>query len=75
MGVAWRGEIGPASWARWRLPGWLIGEGKSDGEGFEGLRRRLEGEQARDTGTDPGGDGVRRRGMGRGIVDQFRGSF
>ncbi len=57
------------------MPGWVVGEGKREGEGFEGLRRRLEGEQGRGTGAEGSGDGVRRRGIGRGILDQFRGAF
>ncbi len=44
VGVAWRGELGPGGWAGWRLPGWISGERGRGREGFEGLRRRLEGE-------------------------------
>ena len=63
----------------WRLPGWLVG-GKRDGQRFEGLRRRLEGE-GRASGVDgregtEGAEGGRqRRGMGRAMLDQFRGAF
>ena len=76
IGVAWRGEFGPAAWSRLRVPGWAVGEKKLESErGFEGLRRRLEGE-----GSGSGADGerhgeARRRTLGRGILDQFRGSF
>ena len=58
------------------MPGWFVGEKKAEGgEGFEGLSRRLEGE-----GSGSGADGrregeTRRRTLGRGILDQFRGSF
>ena len=79
VGVAWRGEWGPGAWGRWRLPGWAVGEKKADGdEGFEGLRRRLEGEgQASGSAVDGNGrEGeARRRTLGRGILDQFRGAF
>ena len=54
VGVAWRNEIGPGGWARWRVPGWVVGEKKEDG--FEGLRRRLEGEGA-GVGASVGGGG------------------
>ena len=58
------------------MPGWVVGEKKAEGgEGFEGLRRRLEGEGS-GSGTDGGRQGeARRRTLGRGILDQFRGSF
>ena len=76
VGMAWRGEWGPAVWGRWRLPGWVVGEGKEDGrEGFEGLRRRMEGEGGRGSGVDGARGGTRRRGLIRGMVDQFRGAF
>lgn len=68
VGVAWRGELGPGGWAGWRVPGWLSGEETSRGEGFEGLRRRLEGE-GRGVGNAVEGtreEGVRRRTVGAG---------
>ncbi len=76
VGVAWRGEWGPGVWSRLRVPGWIVGEKKAESsEGFEGLRRRLEGEGS-GTGTDGRREGeARRRTLGRGILDQFRGSF
>ena len=63
----------------WRVPGWIVG-GKREGEGFEGLRRRLEGEGrasgVEGSGTERDEGGARqRRGMGRAILDQFRGAF
>jgi hypothetical protein len=50
------------------------------GEDFEGLRRRLEGENtnaAMATGSDGrlGGEVGRRRTLGRQLLDQFRGAF
>ena len=76
VGVAWRGEWGPAVWSRLRVPGWVVGEKKAEmGEGFEGLRRRLEGEGS-GSGVDGRREGeARRRTLGRGILDQFRGAF
>jgi len=76
VGVAWRGEWGPGAWSRLRVPGWVVGEKKAEtGEGFDGLRRRLEGEGS-GSGIDGRTDGeARRRTLGRGILDQFRGSF
>lgn len=78
VGTAWRGEWGPAIWGRWRVPGWVVGEKKAAmGEGYESLQRRLEGE-GRGSGSAVGGearDGARRRGLGTGILDQFRGAF
>lgn len=78
VGYAWRSEILPGA-SRWRVPRWL---GKESGEGqrYEGLRRRLEGEStaAAASGVDgaPGGGGGRqRRTLGTQILDQFRGAF
>ena len=75
IGVAWRQEILPGRMISWRVPGWLVG-GKREGEGFEGLSRRLEGE-GRASGVEGRDEtGTRqRRGMGRAILDQFRGAF
>ena len=76
VGGAWRGEWGPSGWGRWRVPAWVVGEKKADtGQGFERLRRRLEGEGS-GTGADGRSEGeARRRTLGRGILDQFRGAF
>lgn len=36
----------------------------------------MEGESGRASGSEGGGsEGARRRGLGRGILDQFRGAF
>lgn len=57
----------------------MVGEKKAAerGEGFEGLRRRMEGE-GRGTGSAVDANGhegeTRRRGLGSGIIDQFRGT-
>ena len=79
IGVAWRNEILPLQLSGWRAPGWIVGE-KREGEGFEGLRRRLEGEErglGRGSAVEPqeGAGPRQRRGMGRAILDQFRGAF
>ena len=78
VGVAWRSEWGPAVWGRWRVPGWVVGEKKPQmGEGYEELQQRLEGE-GRGSGSAidrEAREGARRRGLGRGILDQFRGAF
>jgi hypothetical protein len=53
-------------------------ETQKRGEGFESLRRRLEGENTGiATGTDGqlGGEVGRRRTLGRQLLDQFRGAF
>ena len=77
IGIAWRNEILPEKIMEWRLPSWIMG-GRNEGDGFEGLRRRLEGE-GRASGVE-GREGIvegvtQRRGMGRAILDQFRGAF
>lgn len=55
LGVAWRNGVLPERLTQWRLPAWLVGGsgvvGRREGEGFEGLRRRLEGE-GRASGVD-----------------------
>lgn len=75
LGVAWRAELGPEGWARWRLPDWLSGRRKQEAEGFDALRRRLEGEGQGGSVENEETEGARRRTLGRGILDQFRGAF
>jgi hypothetical protein len=81
FGYSWRNDVLPGVITQWRIPRWLIGvEAQRRGEGFEGLRRRLEGENvnvARATGADgrQSTDVGRRRTLGRQILDQFRGAF
>lgn len=70
IGVAWRSELGPGGWASWRVPAWFGGRSER-GEGFEGLRRRLEGEDI-GVGNAVQGEGesesdVRRRTLGAAI--------
>ncbi|KAI9821454.1 MAG: hypothetical protein M1832_003300 [Thelocarpon impressellum] len=93
VGYAWRRDILPGGAARWRVPGWLLGlpsssreaqggDAAGDGEGYDSLRRRLEGE-ARASGADREGSGrardgapaVPRRTLGTQMLDQFRGAF
>ena len=78
MGIAWRNYLLPEKMIEWRVPGWLVGEKAEGTEGFEGLRRRLEGE-GRASGVEGAEEGARRRGgergMGQAVVDQFRGMF
>lgn len=79
VGHAWRGGVLPASVVSWRLPAWMVGlsaQGRS--AEFEGLRRRLEGENST-TGVstaiqdEPGHQQAdRRRSMRQQIMDQFR---
>ncbi|KAG6067462.1 hypothetical protein E4U32_003708 [Claviceps aff. humidiphila group G2b] len=77
-GNAWRGGVLPASLVSWRLPGWMVGlRSHRRSAEFEGLRRRLEGENGSSSGVSSGmqSDGQqaeRRRTMGQQIVDQFR---
>jgi hypothetical protein len=81
VGYMWRNDVLPGTVSGWRVPGWLVGiETQKHGEGFESLRRRLEGENASAgtaTGADGhvGGDAGRRRTLGRQLLDQFRGAF
>ncbi|GAO14278.1 hypothetical protein UVI_02000930 [Ustilaginoidea virens] len=78
VGNAWRGGFMPLSLVTWRLPGWMVGlsSHRRTAE-FEGLRRRLEGENTSATGVTSGMESEgqqteRRRTMGQKIVDQFR---
>ncbi|KAH8594802.1 hypothetical protein B0O99DRAFT_545333 [Bisporella sp. PMI_857] len=82
VGYSWRNAVLPEAVTRWRVPGWMVGIKKQKrAEDFEGLRRRLEGENTNPdpaiaTGTDGRAAGVgRRRTLGRQLIDQFRGAF
>jgi hypothetical protein len=81
VGYSWRNDVLPGAVTRWRIPGWMVGiQGQKRREDFEGLRRRLEGENtnaATATGSDGrlGGEVGRRRTLGRQLLDQFRGTF
>ncbi|KAG4034952.1 hypothetical protein MFRU_002g03010 [Monilinia fructicola] len=78
IGYCWRNDVLPAAITRWRLPGWMVGvQTKKRSEGFEGMRRRLEGENtAAATGSDGqlGGEVGRRRTLANQFIDQFRGA-
>jgi hypothetical protein len=82
VGYSWRNELLPGALTRWRLPGWMVGvKGHKRSEGFEGMRRRLEGESST-TGMASGvqqgsgeGEATRRRTMGQQIMDQVREAF
>lgn len=76
-----RNEVLPDAVTRWRVPGWLLGvrDGtERRGEGFEGLRRRMEGEGS--TNANASGSDVRERGaagrrtLGRQVWDSLRGA-
>ncbi len=81
VGYSWRNEVLPGRITNWRIPGWMVGiRPKKRREDFEGLRRRLEGENtntAMATGADGrlGAEPGRRRTLGRQLLDQFRGAF
>ncbi|KAI9806151.1 MAG: hypothetical protein M1833_004558 [Piccolia ochrophora] len=77
VGYAWRTEILPgAVGARWRVPGWIVRE-PGAGVGYDGLRRRLEGEGevVRASGVEGREEGRARRPLGSQMLDQFRGAF
>lgn len=64
-----------------RVPGWMVGiREKERAENFEGLSRRLAGENGNSnpilaTGSGGAQDGGRRRTLGRQLLDQFRGAL
>ncbi|KAF2812103.1 uncharacterized protein BDZ99DRAFT_496620 [Mytilinidion resinicola] len=71
VGTAYRRELLPGA-SGWRVPAWVVGEkqGQARSGGFEGLRRRLEGEReggilAGEGVVGGGADGGRGRGTGR----------
>lgn len=80
LGYCYRNEILPRSVIEWRVPGWVVGAAPRKSGGYEGLRRRLEGENAgaaaiAATGADgrAGGE-LRDRTVSQRVFDQFRGS-
>jgi hypothetical protein len=80
VGYFWRNDLLPSAVTRWRLPGWMVGiRTQKSREEFEGLRRRLEGENTSAIATGVAGqeaaEGGRRRTMGQQIIDQFRGTL
>lgn len=81
VGHLYRGGVMPTTLMNWRVPGWIVGlRGQRRTAEFEGLRRRLEGDNAPAAGSTSVATGVdglaqaadRRRTMGQQIVDQFR---
>jgi hypothetical protein len=62
IGSAYRSEVLP--WTSWRVPGWFVGQKKSDKRKLDALWRRLEEEtEASGTGAETAADDgdVRRR--------------
>jgi hypothetical protein len=81
VGHLWRSGVVPGAITKWRLPGWMVGvasQKRSSAE-FEGLRRRLEGENAAGAVASGAqrseGDATQRRTMGQQIFDQFQGAL
>ncbi|KAI4645915.1 hypothetical protein J4E93_005494 [Alternaria ventricosa] len=79
VGTAYRRDVLPGA-ARWRVPGWVVGEEKKGG--FEGLRARLEDEREREGGgaglatgilAEGTGEARQRRTLGDVVAEQFRG--
>ncbi|KAI8935320.1 hypothetical protein NX059_007905 [Plenodomus lindquistii] len=80
VGTAYRRDLLPGA-ARWRVPGWVVGEEKK--KEFEGLRARLDAERERDGGAsglatgilagETGGATRQRRTLGDMVAEQFRG--
>jgi hypothetical protein len=76
VGHSWRSGLLPGALTRWRIPGWMVGvRAQKRTDEFEGLRRRLEGENsATATGvqSQAQAEAGRRRTMGQQLMDQFR---
>lgn len=82
VGYAWRNDLLPTKVTTWRLPGWMVGmRTQKRSQEFEGLRRRLEGENAPSAtatgaqGQGPDGDAGRRRTLGQQVLDQVSGAI
>lgn len=78
VGHAWRTDLLPGAVIRWRVPRWLVGARTQRGrDEFEGLRRRLEGENASATAsgaqTEAGEGESRQRTVGQDMREQLRG--
>jgi len=80
VGHMWRNGVVPGAITKWRVPGWMVGmatQKRSSAE-FEGLRRRLEGENTASMASGAQrttGDATQRRTMGQQILDQFQGAL
>ncbi|KAF3361132.1 hypothetical protein VdG1_00741 [Verticillium dahliae VDG1] len=78
VGHSWRSDFLPSAMTRWRVPGWLVGiRAQRRRDEFEGLRRRLEGENISATASGvqapvEGGEG-RQRTVPQEMQDQLRG--
>ncbi|KAH9864148.1 hypothetical protein J1614_010082 [Plenodomus biglobosus] len=79
VGTAYRRDLLPGA-ARWRVPGWVVGEEKK--KEFEGLRARLDAEREREGGASGLATGIlagetggarQRRTLGEMVAEQFRG--
>lgn len=72
LGYAWRSGVFPARLTAWRVPAWLVGgTSRKPSAQFEGLRRRLEDEDADPTAaTATGREGQERSGPQRRTVTQ-----
>ncbi|KAJ0125338.1 uba domain-containing protein ucp14 [Diaporthe amygdali] len=82
VGYAWRNDLLPTKVTTWRLPGWMVGmRTQKRSQEFEGLRRRLEGENAPSAtatgaqGQGADGDAGRRRTLGQQVLDQVSGAI
>lgn len=87
VGYSWRNDLLPSMLTSWRVPPWAVGikARKKRSQGFEGLRRRLEGEdstagtatgaQAEGAHAQANGEAGRRRTMGQQVLDQLRGAL
>lgn len=80
VGYAWRSDLLPGALIRCRIPGWVVGMSTSkSSQEFEGLRRRLEGENATSASTSgiQGQDEAeagRRRTLGQ-VLEQVSGAI
>ncbi|KAJ4371472.1 hypothetical protein N0V83_004689 [Neocucurbitaria cava] len=72
VGTAYRRDLLPGA-ARWRVPGWMVGEEKQ--KGFEGLRARLDAEREREGGASGLATGILAGETGKGGVWQGGGRW
>jgi hypothetical protein len=82
IGYSYRHDVLPGRVTQWRLPGWMVGvKSPKRNDGFEGLRRRLEGENSAAATLATGilgqgtgaGDAGRRRAFGDQMPHQSSG--
>ena len=61
IGILWRDGLSPSVWVNWRVPGWVVGEAvKEERKDTKGVRRHVEDEAGKGTGTDTADGGIRR---------------